>query len=285
MSTNDGPGKRRQGPQGHNNHGAGEVPSPDAGLTEVQRLNGLLHEMRNLLDGSLRYVLLARRALSDSKIEPPIAEVSRQLDVASHAMERMSSLAHAAMQGPALSLGSMLQAPDAAVTIAEVARHAIEVLRPRAEEHRVTLRANISPRLAELPAGPLYTLFLNTLRNAVDANVRAGGLGCVEVSVSPAPGPKIDDERLWMAIDIKDEGEGILPQVAKRAFEYAYSGTPLGSGIGLAVARNVVEELGGTITISTRKDRGVISRPGACVHAMMPVPQSTDQEIGGERGS
>lgn len=260
------------------------APTPDAGLTEVQRLAGLIHEMRNLLDGSLRYVLLARRALMDSNTEPPILEVSRQLDVATHAMERMSSLAHAAMLGPNLSIGSMLQPHAATVPLGEAVRHAAEVTRPRAEEHRVTIKTSVSPRLADLPSGPLYTLFLNTLRNAVDANVRAGGLGVVEVSISPTPAPSNEDERLWMAIDIKDEGEGILPQVAARAFEYAYSGTTFGTGIGLAVARSVVEEMGGTIGIATRRDRGVITRPGACVHAMIPVPVIEDKQIGG-RGS
>lgn len=256
------------------------TPNPDDGITEVQRLSGLLHEIRNLLDGSLRYVLLARRAITNEKADLPINEVARQLDIASQAMERMSSLAHAAMRGPGLSLGSMLHSPGATIVLAEALRHAVEVLRPRAEEHRVTIRSTVSPRLADLPAGPLYTLFLNTLRNAVDANVRAGGLGCVELCVSPTPSPDKDDDRLWMAIDIKDEGEGILPQVAKRAFEYAYSGTSFGTGIGLAVARSVVDEMGGKISIATRRDRGVITRPGACIHASIPIPASEDQEIG-----
>lgn len=260
------------------------VPSPDAGITEVQRLAGLLHEIRNLLDGSLRYVMLARRALKADSADETTGEASRQLDVATQAMERMSSLAHAAMQGPGLSLGSALQSQAATISIAEAVRHAVEVTKPRADEHRVTIRSTVSPRLAELPSGALYTLFLNTLRNAVDANVRAGGLGVVEVTVSPTPGPDKEDERLWMAIDVRDEGEGILPQVAKRAFEYAYSGTTFGAGIGLAVARSVVEDMGGTIGISTRKDRGVITRPGACIHASIPLPSGQDQQIGGERG-
>jgi two-component system nitrogen regulation sensor histidine kinase GlnL len=280
-----GPGNL-PGPRGNGSTPGGRLaPSPDAGLTEVQRLSSLLHEIRNLLDGSLRYVLLARRALTDAKVDPPINEVSRQLDVATQAMERMSSLTHAAMQGPGLSLGSMLQSHNAAITLAEAVRHAVEVTRPRAEEHRVTIRSNISPRLTDLPAGAMYTLFLNTLRNAVDANVRAGGLGSVEISVSPNPAPTASDERLWMAVNIKDEGEGILPQVAQRAFEYAYSGTPFGTGIGLAVARSVVEEMGGTISIATRRDRGVITRPGACVHALIPIPSAHDQPIGDQRGA
>jgi signal transduction histidine kinase len=282
MNPHEGtPPRRKSAPLAGTGANRGS-PTPDAGLTEVQRLSGLLHEIRNLLDGSLRYVLLAQRALKDTKNEAPIGEVSRQLDVATQAMERMSSLAHAAMQGPGLSLGSMLQSPSAAITLGEAVRHAVEVTKPRADEHRVVIRSSVSPRLAGLPAGPLYTLFLNALRNSVDANVRAGGLGSVELSVSPTPGPKTDDERLWMAVDIKDEGEGILPQVAKRAFEYAYSGNTLGTGIGLAVARSVVEEMGGTIGISTRRDRGVISRPGACVHAVVPIPANRDEVIGEE---
>ncbi len=260
-----------------------ETPTADAGIGETQRLATLLHEIRGLLDGSLRYVLLARRAVEGAAPEQgtPLSEAYRQLAVAAQAMERMSGLAHAAMQGPGLALGSALVSGASPVTMAEAVRHAVDMVRARADEHKVQLKVMLAPRLADSPAGPLYTLLLNTLRNAVDANVRAGGLGQVEIAVVPSPGPEEDDsDRLWMSIEVRDEGDGILPQVAKRAFEYAYSGTGLGSGIGLAVARSVVEELGGRIGIGTRKDRGTVLRPGASVHALVPVPQSGDRSIG-----
>jgi signal transduction histidine kinase len=260
-----------------------ETPTGDSGIGETQRLATLLHEIRGLLDGSLRYVLLARRAVEGTAPEQgtPLSEAQRQLGIAAQAMERMSGLAHAAMQGPSLALGSALVSGAAPVTMAEAVRHAVDVMRPKADEHKVQLKVMLAPRLAESPAGPLYTLLLNTLRNAVDANIRAGGLGQVEIAVVPSPGPEEDEsDRLWMSIDVRDEGDGILPQVAQRAFEYAYSGTGLGSGIGLAVARSVVEELGGRISIATRKDRGTVLRPGACLHALVPVPGALDGTIG-----
>ncbi len=168
---------------------------------------------------------------------------------------------------------------------------------PAPEQHHVTLTCETSPRPGRpsrrVPSTPSSSTRCGTPIEAVRGGTSASQTPRAARSRSPSrgttPGPRTTTSGTtgpgWRST-CKMKAWASSRRRGRIACSNApTSGTPLGSGIGLAVARNVVEELGGTITISTRKDRGVISRPGACVHAMMPVPQSTDQEIGGERGS
>ncbi len=253
------------------------VPDAGLGLAHVERIDGLLHEFRNLLDGSLRYVLLARKNLvlgrastpslghEDADDEPALVRAQRQLDVVVEAMEHMASLAHAALQGPGLSLGSVLLAGARPVTLAEVVAHAFDVVRPLAEEKRVALRASFATDVGQLAAGPVYAIVLNAVRNAVESIARAGGGGAVDVRVvARGPSPRGVDtttaRREWFDIEIEDDGEGL-------------GNKPPGRGIGLAVARSVVEELGGTMELSTRPAREGArpGRRGALLRVSVPL--------------
>ena len=69
-------------------------------------------------------------------------------------------------------------------------------------------------------------------------------------------------ERSQAILRVEDEGIGISPEVARRAFERFYRGEdaqrldPGGTGLGLAIARWVVERHGGTIALERREPRG-----------------------------
>jgi signal transduction histidine kinase len=70
----------------------------------------------------------------------------------------------------------------------------------------------------------------------------------------------VDGPHAVLAVD--DEGIGISPDVAARAFERFYRGEeaarldPSGTGLGLAIARWIVERHGGSITLERREPRG-----------------------------
>ena len=61
---------------------------------------------------------------------------------------------------------------------------------------------------------------------------------------------------------VEDEGIGITPQIAARAFERFYRGDeaqrldPAGTGLGLSIAKWIVERHGGSITLGPRAPRG-----------------------------
>lgn len=88
----------------------------------------------------------------------------------------------------------------------------------------------------------------------VDNALRYGQTGKVSVSVGV--------EASQIVLAVADEGIGIDPEVARRAFERFYRGPdaqrldPGGTGLGLAIARWIVERHGGSIALEPREPRG-----------------------------
>ena len=88
-------------------------------------------------------------------------------------------------------------------------------------------------------------VIVNLLRNARDA-CQSGG----EVMVSS----RRDDD--GVAVQITDTGAGMEPAVVDRAFQPYFSTKKGGTGLGLSLARRIVEEHGGTMTLSSEPGKG-----------------------------
>jgi len=55
----------------------------------------------------------------------------------------------------------------------------------------------------------------------------------------------------WLGITVSDTGPGIPQEVQRRIFEPFFTTKTRGTGLGLAVARRVIEEHGGTIQVAS----------------------------------
>ncbi len=66
------------------------------------------------------------------------------------------------------------------------------------------------------------------------------------------------------AIEIRDDGPGLAPEVAERVFEPYFTTRPGGTGLGLSITRGIVEEHGGVIEIT--------SSPGLGCQALITLP-------------
>jgi signal transduction histidine kinase len=59
-----------------------------------------------------------------------------------------------------------------------------------------------------------------------------------------------------VAITVSDRGRGIAPEDLPRVFDPFFTTRRTGTGIGLAISRNIIEGLGGRITVSSERNRG-----------------------------
>jgi signal transduction histidine kinase len=119
---------------------------------------------------------------------------------------------------------------------------------------RVDLRLAPGPLQVRLDAPRLRQALLNLLVNGSEAMHTGGAL-----EVSSGPG---ENGTVW--VRICDDGVGIDPELAVRAFDPFVSTKPEGVGLGLVNVKSVVEGHGGGIRLEPRQPRGT------CAHVWLP---------------
>jgi len=124
------------------------------------------------------------------------------------------------------------------------------VRRVVALETRRSVAVRTGPSIVlQADGGQLDQLLINLVRNAVDATLEGGG--SVEVGWEARNG-RLD---VW----VQDDGPGLADTA--NLFVPFYTTKPAGSGIGLALSRQIAEAHGGTLTLVNRRDgRGCEAR-------------------------
>jgi two-component system, NtrC family, nitrogen regulation sensor histidine kinase NtrY len=107
----------------------------------------------------------------------------------------------------------------------------------------IGIRAASDMRVSADP-DQLEQLLINIVRNAVDATLDRGGAVWIDWSAGPSGG---------VEIVVEDEGPG-LPDTSN-LFVPFFTTKPTGSGIGLALSRQIAEAHGGTLRLVNRQDR------------------------------
>lgn len=259
MSThrdNPSPGS----PTPHRRAGIGPHARPDAQRASSlmdTHVRTLIHELSGLLDGSLRYLHLAQGDLAAIPLgEIHSDDARRHLEAADHALTHMADIVRS-VSDPFDALidvagderSGTFERPRPLV---DAIRHAVEVVRPLADERSITIDVEIGERLNHAPPAPIYPIVANALRNSIEALALCGTRGAggrIEVHAD-AEGPVAG--MYDIRIDVLDDGEGPDAAAIGRAFLPGYSTKRGGSGLGLALARDIVKDLKGTIELAVR---------------------------------
>jgi len=200
-----------------------------------QRLLRVLgHELNNSLApirsiASSLATILSRDPLPDDAREDlrsGVSVISSRSEALTRFMEAYSKLAR------------LPQPTMKDIEIASLVRRVIRL------EQRLEVKLDDGPEVV-IHADPdqLEQALINLVRNAVDAASQTGG--GVSAGWSARNG--------MVDIVIRDEGPGISG--SKNLFVPFYTTKPGGTGIGLALSRQIVEAHGGTLTLENRADR------------------------------
>jgi signal transduction histidine kinase len=183
-------------------------------------------------------------------------EIQHSCRVLEEEVGRLEELATSFLQfsrPPSLSL--------AEVDVNTVIDGTLELVQDRLYEKKLRLRrinGTVLP-LILADAHQLRQVLLNLLSNAADASPEGGEVRIVE---SSGPGP---DGRPEVRLRIEDDGPGVSEMVRKRLFEPFVTTKPNGTGLGLAVSSDIVENHGGRLALESD------DRPGAVFAIHIPA--------------
>jgi signal transduction histidine kinase len=120
------------------------------------------------------------------------------------------------------------------------------------------LAAQGGVRLERVGQGPVHSVcdsrkvkqvVMNLLHNAIEASP-PGGRVVLEVGTTPSGEARVA---------VHDQGAGLPPEVAQRAFEAGVTTKAKGSGLGLTVARALARQHGGDVTLGNGKGGGCVA--------------------------
>jgi len=197
---------------------------------------GLAHEIRNPLAGIAGVIEIVGRDLpSTSPARAVIKDVRQEIAQINRIVTDL--LETARPHPPQIRLG------DLNTTI----EHAVMLARQQVLSKPIKIELHKAPALPEVEhdSDQIHQVLLNLLLNAVQA---MDGSGVIRVELSPQ-----DD---WARVVVSDTGRGISAQHIPNIFRPFYTTKGNGTGLGLSLARRIVEEHHGRIDVVSVVGRG-----------------------------
>jgi signal transduction histidine kinase len=234
--------------------------------SERDRVTGLLEARRQLVAGvshELRTPVATIRGYLESAVQPNGRRVPEDLRADLETMERevvrLQNLIEDLFTLSRTEVGRLalrVEPVDAGVVVCRLA----ETVAPLAwGQRRVQVVAEIAPDLppARADGQRLEQIVSNLLGNAV-RHTPPGGLVAAIVSTEPAA----------VRIEVRDTGEGILPEDLSHVFERYYRGRNNehgGAGLGLALVKELTAAMGGSVEVTST------SGEGSCFTVRLPL--------------
>jgi two-component system NtrC family sensor kinase len=215
-------------------------------LTSIGKLAAVVaHEINNPLSGILVYAKLLRRWIDRGTDPARQPEMRESLQVMESEILRCSAIVHNMLtfaRATPMNLG-WSDANGVLDRCLRLVQHKLDLA-------NVQLHLELEPELPPLwcDAAQLEQLLLALVINAIEAMPRGGNLWLRSRSLPHSR---------ELELEVQDDGVGIPPEMLPRMFEpFQSTKEASGVGLGLAVARQIVERHQGRITVSSEPGRG-----------------------------
>jgi signal transduction histidine kinase/CheY-like chemotaxis protein len=239
----------------------------EAAIRARDDLMGLIsHDLRNpltVVQGRLQ--LLRRRAGRAASLDS--TEVLRSVETIEASVKSLAVQIDELQDATHLQAGRPLDLQMGATDLAEITRLVVARYQGVSDSHRLIFETAVPSVVGAWDAGRLERVLGNLLSNAIKYSPDGG-----DVAVT------LSCDGTWAELTVEDRGLGIpaddLPYVFER-FRRAGNvvGRIAGSGLGLAGARGIVEQHGGTIQVQSVEGEGsrfVVRLPVATADVASP---------------
>lgn len=217
--------------------------------TIVDISRDIAHNFNNLLTtvkGNVQLLLMNPSLTSDEEVKTSLDEIHER---ANDMAQLVTDMQHFSRDDGVFS--------DEKTDIIPVLELAVKILRPvwQDELRKRGIDIEIVFEVVDMPRvrgsrQEHQDIFKNILLNAIEAMTRSGKIW-IRTSLATEDGAD------FVRVAIRDEGRGMDDAVRARALEPLFSTkSTVGVGMGLTVAYGIVQNLGGTLTIESKPDKG-----------------------------
>jgi PAS domain S-box-containing protein len=136
-----------------------------------------------------------------------------------------------------------------------IVRDTMELMGMACESKNIQLVLSLAEDLPLVEADPelLKQCLINLVKNSVEAMPQGGQLA-VRTGMAATR----------VMLEVEDTGQGIVPEIRDKVFSPFFSTKGRGTGLGLAMTKKILDELGGTVDLS--------SVPGAGTRVVLHLP-------------
>ena len=225
-------------------------------LTDVTRLRrldevktGLISTVSHELKTPLTSIRLAIHVLLNEKLGPLSPQQMEILATARQDSDRLYRVIEDLLDISRIESGrAELQLEP--VNVEELVLQVTDKMRPAFLDRKITVHLKVAPEVPRVLIDPtrFQLVFDNLLNNALKYTPSGG-----EVTIAARP------EDGMVSFTVKDTGIGIAPEYLPRIFEKFFrvpGQDHIGSGLGLTIAKEIVEAHHGSITVASQLGKG-----------------------------
>jgi PAS domain S-box-containing protein len=215
----------------------------------------IAHEINNPLEAVVNLLFLLRPMVTGPEGAKYLASAESELARVSHIAKQ--------------TLGYYREHASASrAYLSDIAEHAIAIYEPRCIATGITITKSLeSSRKVMLRRGEMMQVISNLITNSMYGMPTGGTLS---ISVSDT-----EDPTVGVALTVADDGVGIAPEILPRVFEAFFTTRfTVGTGIGLFIAKQLVEGHGGRIDLLSSNEA---ERHGTTVRVFLPVHTAYEQ--------
>jgi PAS domain S-box-containing protein len=223
---------------------------------------GIAHEIRNPLSSvTLNVQYLVQRLGEETDLLECAQDALESAQRVDTVIENTLSLAR---MGPVAMTG---------VELGELVRRSLAFFKVPLRSRRLTLETDLDPRPLRCQGDPklLQQVILNIVQNAIDASPEGGK---VQVSTMRESAPGTPAVALGV-VAVRDFGPGISAEQRRHLFEQFYTTKAGGTGLGLALSKQIMERHNGSIDIHSAP------REGALVRMLIPIAMNDEGYLDG----
>jgi len=169
-------------------------------------------------------------------------------------MQQMGELLHTAMGfisglfEQSRSIKYLSQLPTANVAIGRIVTLAVNLVRDKARDRKVTITIHMQKPEAKVCVNQyaLARVLLNLIRNAIEAvEINSGRVHLM-----------IDAWEDQVECAVQDNGPGIPPRFIEQVFEARFTTKEEGMGLGLYICKHLVQSMNGTLAVQSEPGHG-----------------------------